>query len=96
MGSCTSPTYGCKWVFTMKYLSFVSIKRYKARLVAQGYNQMYGIEYRETFHPVAKMNNIRFLVAIAVHFDWPLQRYDVNNAFLNGELEEEIYLKMPR
>ena len=83
---------GCKWVFTIKYLSDGRIERYKTRLVAQGYNQLYDIDYRETFAPVEKMNTVRILIALAVQFDWSLQQYDVKNAFLHGELEEEIYM----
>ena len=86
---------GCWWVFTVKYLSDGNIERYKARLVAQGYNQTYGIDCRETFAPVAKMNIIRILVALAIQLNWALQEYDVKNAFLHGELEEEIYMKIP-
>ena len=63
--------------------------------MAQGYNQVYGIDYRETFAIVAQMNTIRILIALAVQFDWPLQQYDVKNVFLHGELEEEIYMKIP-
>ena len=87
-------TIGCKWVFTIKYLSDGHIERYKARLVAQGYNQVYGIDYGKNFAPVAKMNTIRILIALALQFDWPLQQYDVKNVFLHGELEEEIYMKI--
>ena len=82
---------GCRWVFTVKYLSYGKIERYKARLVAQGYNQTYGIDYGETFALVA----IRILIALAVQHDWTLQQYDVKNAFLHGDLEEEIYMKIP-
>ena len=86
---------GCRWVFTMKYLSDGKIERYKARLVAKGYNHTYGIDYGETFAPVAKMNTIRILIALAVQHDWTLQQYDVKNAFLHGDLEEEISMKIP-
>ena len=63
---------GCRWVFSIKYLSNGSIERYKARLVAQGYTQIYGIDYEETFAPVAKMNTIRILVTLVVQFNWYL------------------------
>ena len=79
----------------MKYFSDGQIERYKARLVAQGYSQTYGIDYGETFAPVAKMNIIRILIALTVQLEWPLQQYDVKNAFLHGELEEEIYMRIP-
>ena len=82
-------------MFTMKYLSNGHIERYKTRLVAQGYSQTYGIDYGETFALVAKMNTIRILIALAVQLEWPLQQYDVKNAFLYGELEEEIYMRIP-
>ena len=64
---------GCRWVFTVKYLSDDNIERYKARLVAQGYNQTDGIDKNENFAPVAKMNTIRILIALAVQLNWPLQ-----------------------
>ncbi|CAL2268192.1 unnamed protein product [Prunus armeniaca] len=67
---------GCKWVFTIKHKADGSVDRYKARLVAKGYTQTYGIDYQDTFAPVAKMNTIR-------------------NAFLHGDLEEEVYMDMP-
>ena len=91
----TKKPIGCRWVFTVKYLSNGQIERYKARLVAQGYSQTYGIDYGETFAPVAKMNTIRILIALAVQLEWPLQQYDIKNAFLHGELEEEIYMRIP-
>ena len=64
---------GCRWVFTVKYLSDDNIERYKARLGAQGYNQTDGIDKNENFAPVAKMNTIRILIALAVQLNWPLQ-----------------------
>ena len=86
---------GCKWVFTVKYNSDENVVRYKARLVTQGYSQTYGIDYEETFAPVAKLNSIRVLLSIAVNLDQELFQFDIKNAFLNGELEEEVYMKIP-
>ena len=79
----------------MKLKADGSIDRYKARLVVKGYTQQYGEDYQETFVPVAKINSIRILMPLAANRDWPLKQFDVRNAFLNGDLEEEVYKELP-
>ena len=86
---------GSKWVFTVKYKADGEVERYKTRLVAQGFTQTYGIDYEETFAPVAKLNSIRVLLSLAVNLDRELHELDVKNAFLNGTLNEEVYMKIP-
>ena len=64
-------------------------------MVAKGFTQTYGIDYSETFAPVAKMNTVQVILSLAANFGWELQQFDVKNAFLHGELEEEIYMELP-
>ena len=85
----------CKWVFTIKYHPDGTIARHKARMVARGFTQAYGIDYTETFSPVVRLNFVRVLLSLVVNEAWSLHQVDVSNAFLYGDLEEQVFMEQP-
>lgn len=84
-----------KWIFTFKSLLNGVIDRYKARLVARDFNQQYGLYYTETFSPVIKTTTLHLVLDVAVSRSWLIRQLDVNNAFLQGMLTDEVYISQP-
>ena len=82
---------GCKWVFNTKTNSLGNIERYKARLIAKGFNQEKGIDYHDTFSPVSKKDSFFLIMASMAHFDMELHQMDVKTSFLNRDLEESLH-----
>lgn len=87
--------YGLSFVSIPHSVADGSVDRYKAHLVAKDYTQTYGIDYQETFSPMEKLNSIRVLLSLDANQGWPLFQFDVKNAFLHGDLVEEIYMAFP-
>nr|GEV27950.1 probable carboxylesterase 2 [Tanacetum cinerariifolium] len=84
-----------KWVYKIKYFPNGKMERYKARLVIRGFDQKERVDYKHTFSPVAKVATVRVLIAITTAKGWPIHQLNINNAFLHGFVEEEIYMKPP-
>jgi len=79
----------------VQYKADETLDKYKACLVARGFSQKEGIDYEETFAPIAKMSTIRLVLALAAQFNWKVHQMDVKSAFLNGDLQEEVYMTQP-
>ena len=89
------PIVDNRWVFRVKYKPDGSINRFKARLIAKGFQQTQGLDYFETFSPIIKQPTVRVVITLAVTDGWDVQQIDVNNAFLNGDLQETVFMHQP-
>ncbi|CAI5726248.1 unnamed protein product [Peronospora farinosa] len=88
-------TIGCRWVFAKKRNEHGQVVRYKARLVAKGFKQKFGVDFFETYSPVANMNSIRLVLAVVVAKGYVTEQMDADTAFLNSDLKEEVYMEVP-
>jgi hypothetical protein len=86
---------GSRWIYKIKHAADGSVDKFKARFVAKGFSQKEGIDFSETFAPVARYSSIRAMISIAVEMGWQIHQMDVKIAFLNGVIEEEIYIEQP-
>jgi hypothetical protein len=89
-------TVGCKWVYKIKCDSKGNIYTFKARLVANGFTQREGINYNETFSPISSKDSFRIIMTLVTHYDLELHQMDVQTAFLNRDLYENVYMARPK
>lgn len=87
---------GVKWVYKAKKNAKREVERYKARLVAKGYSQKVGIDYDEVFAPITRLETVRLIISLAAQNSWRIHQMDVKSTFLNGVLEEEVYIVQPQ
>jgi hypothetical protein len=95
LASSATNVVGCKWVFKLKRKAYGSIDRYKARLVTKGFHQQEGIDYGETYNPVIKPTTVRMVLSLAISRGWPIHQIDIQNAFLHGNISEEVFMTQP-
>ena len=86
---------GCRWVYTVKFNPDGSIARLKARLVDKGYVQTYGVDYSDTFSPIAKMTYVQLFISLVAINGWDLHQLDIKTVFLHGDLPEKVYMDQP-
>jgi hypothetical protein len=82
-----------RWLYKTKYVADGSIEKHKARFVARGFSQIEGVDYDETFAPVARYTSIKSIIAIAAEMGWSIHQMDVKTAFMNGFIDEEVYIE---
>ena len=86
---------GSRWIFKINYAADGSVEKFKAKFVAKGYAQKEGIDYEETFSPVAKYTSIRSVISLVAQMGWEIHQMDAKTAFLNGVIQEEVYIEQP-
>ena len=84
-----------RWLYKIKHVADGSVEKYRARFVARGFTQKEGIDYDETFALVARYTTIRIIISLVAVFGWKLHQMDIKTAFLNGKIEEEVYIEQP-